>query len=59
MSVYICSECGQFIDDDYNVGTEDPRSKDFEMICEYCACEILDEDGKLIEENEDEKIQLR
>lgn len=56
MSVYICSECGQFIDDDYNVGVEDPRSKDFEMICEYCACEILDEDGKLIEENEDEKI---
>ena len=49
MAVYRCSRCDRFVDDDWEVGTEDPEDS-CEMMCESCACEILDEDGNVIDE---------
>ena len=52
MAVYRCSRCDRFVDDDWEPGTEDPEHE-FEMMCESCACEYLDEDGNILEaENE-------
>jgi len=49
MAIYRCSRCDRFVDDDWEVGTEDPED-DLEMMCESCACEYLDEDGNVIDE---------
>ena len=46
MGCYICSECGDLKDDDYNVCIEDPRpTVENGLLCEDCACELeIDED---------------
>ena len=46
MGCYICSECGDLKDGDYNVCIEDPRpTVDNGLLCEDCACELeIDED---------------
>jgi len=51
MAIYRCSRCDRFVDDDWDVGTEDPENA-LEMMCESCACEYLDEDGNVIEEQQ-------
>jgi len=46
MAVYYCDPCGNFKDDDVDVGEE--TSKGF--ICPDCNEKYFDEDGKEIEE---------
>ena len=43
MAVYRCSGCDRLVDDDYEPGTPDPESEDFELLCERCAEEVEDE----------------
>ena len=47
--MYRCSRCDRFVDDDWEVGIEDPENG-CEMMCEKCAEDYLDEDGNVIDE---------
>ena len=42
MAMYICSRCGNYIDDDWHPCTEDPKDE-LGLMCPECAVEIEEE----------------
>uniref|UniRef100_A0A6M3L5Q1 Uncharacterized protein n=1 Tax=viral metagenome TaxID=1070528 RepID=A0A6M3L5Q1_9ZZZZ len=46
MSIFICNECGKYVDSDFHHCYEDPTDGT-ELLCEQCYFNLYDEDGEL------------
>ena len=56
MAIYQCSQCERLLDVDYYPPEIDPRDpREIDLLCEWCAEELLDEDGKMVEVERNEK----
>jgi hypothetical protein len=51
MAVYMCHHCGNYKDNDWEPGEDDPSSEGFDLICPDCL-------GQL-EEDEEEQLRIK
>jgi hypothetical protein len=52
MAVYMCHHCGNYKDNDWEPGQEDPTSENFDLICEACL-EDYEEEQENVHNNRD------